>query len=426
MVNGLAVEPGLEAALLPPAAPGRGVELVGRPGFGELLALFLAPLPGAPGAKAGESSGHPGPEGLPGLPLVGAAGVGRASPPQMPAYPFQRMTPNRGMAEQVFDVQGGTRVEGHAPVLPPGAGDSSSATPSPRIMAEVPVLPAGAGEEGFTFRLAREAGAQALLRPAQGVAPAVGVSSPERGSGRRSDVPNPGLEDFVPRFLSEEGELMEGVTIPQQEESAVSVRPAPDTGGGSRAWSLLPSVGWAGEGGGGKEASGSPEREWIAERPRGSLTQTDEGTLVALFRDTGSLAAAPGEGISGAPAPGIHSVPTLLERVYQAIVREVEVFPGREQAALELGLEPPHLGPLGVRLLWTRGRVDLGIEARNPAVLEVLTSHLPLLQDLLLRAGVPLGEVRVLPGGQEGLRDKTRERRGDRVGGSDFRDGIRG
>jgi hypothetical protein len=185
-------------------------------------------------------------------------------------------------------------------------------------------------------------------------------------------------------------------------------------------------VRWAGEGPG-EVQSGRLEAGCAGEEPKWPLSsRTGDGVLAALFRDPGLLAAAPGEVIPGTPAPGAPFVPALLERVYLAVVREVEVLPGREQAALELGLEPPHLGPLGVRFLWTRGRVELGIEARHPAVFEILTSHLPLLQDLLLRAGVPLGEVRVSFGSRECSREKTEERRGERVGGSHFRDGIWG
>lgn len=354
--------------------PGPGGPVRAGGSFGELLALLLSPLPGswpAEAAPPGGASPEPG------------SGKGRSPGP--PA------------ASVRAPVSGGRE---------PAGGE-----------------PAEVGEREVGLRLggneaARRVTGEAVLTGSL-IRASGGTSGEAVPMDLREGAPSSGGQASGP-----------GVRLPERrEEGALLIPPSPLAGeeggvgqsGGNAAGRL--EVGWPWEG---PEESAAPGGAWAREdRAWFALPGGEEGYWAATLRNPGPAPAIFGGGMAEPPAFGAPSLPAVLERVYFAVVREAEVLPGRESAALELGLEPPHLGPLGVRLIWTQGRVDVGLEARNQAVFQILTAHLPVLQEALLQSGVPLGEVRICLDGGE-LRAEKAEKRGERVGGGHLRDGIRG
>jgi flagellar hook-length control protein FliK len=68
---------------------------------------------------------------------------------------------------------------------------------------------------------------------------------------------------------------------------------------------------------------------------------------------------------------------------------------GQGQHAAEFRIDPPHLGPVEVRLALSNDQASLVLLSPHASVREALQSTLPRLQELLGAAGINLGSVHV-------------------------------
>jgi flagellar hook-length control protein FliK len=68
---------------------------------------------------------------------------------------------------------------------------------------------------------------------------------------------------------------------------------------------------------------------------------------------------------------------------------------GRGQQAAEFRIDPPHLGPVEVRLALSNDQASLVLLSPHASVRDALQSTLPRLQELLGAAGINLGSVHV-------------------------------
>jgi flagellar hook-length control protein FliK len=68
---------------------------------------------------------------------------------------------------------------------------------------------------------------------------------------------------------------------------------------------------------------------------------------------------------------------------------------GRGQQAAEFRIDPPHLGPVEVRLSLSNDQASLVLVSPHASVRDALQATLPRLQDTLAAAGINLGSVQV-------------------------------
>jgi flagellar hook-length control protein FliK len=68
---------------------------------------------------------------------------------------------------------------------------------------------------------------------------------------------------------------------------------------------------------------------------------------------------------------------------------------GQNQQAAEFRIDPPHLGPVEVRLALSNDQANLVLLSPHASVRDALQSTLPRLQELLGAAGINLGSVHV-------------------------------
>lgn len=79
----------------------------------------------------------------------------------------------------------------------------------------------------------------------------------------------------------------------------------------------------------------------------------------------------------------------------QAVGQRVVWLVGQQQHTAELQLNPPHLGPLEVRLTLGSDQVNATFISHHPAVREAIEAALPKLRDMLADSGIMLGNVSV-------------------------------
>ncbi|MBZ0093322.1 MAG: flagellar hook-length control protein FliK [Sulfuricellaceae bacterium] len=79
----------------------------------------------------------------------------------------------------------------------------------------------------------------------------------------------------------------------------------------------------------------------------------------------------------------------------QAVGQRVVWLVGQQQHTAELQLNPPHLGPLEVRLTIGADQMSATFISQHPAVREAIEAALPRLRDMLADNGIMLGNVNV-------------------------------
>jgi flagellar hook-length control protein FliK len=115
-------------------------------------------------------------------------------------------------------------------------------------------------------------------------------------------------------------------------------------------------------------------------------------------------------------------VPMQDSRWGDAFSQRVMWITGQHVQAAEIRIEPPHLGPIEVRISITNDQANLLFTAPHAAARDAIQMSLPRLQEMLLDSGLTLGNVSVgahTPGDQQArYRDDAGERNSGANGAS--------
>jgi flagellar hook-length control protein FliK len=105
-----------------------------------------------------------------------------------------------------------------------------------------------------------------------------------------------------------------------------------------------------------------------------------------------------------------------------ALGHRVVMMVSNQQQEVELQLNPPHLGPLDVKLSLNQDQASLSFVAATAPVRDALEASLPRLQEMLAESGIQLAQTnvqaRTSDGGQQGGADSGKSRSGRSADGS--------
>ncbi len=98
----------------------------------------------------------------------------------------------------------------------------------------------------------------------------------------------------------------------------------------------------------------------------------------------------------------------------QALGEKVTWMIGRKLQAAEIRMNPPHLGPLEVKIQWHNDQTQIQFASHHAVVRDALEAALPRLRELMAQAGVDLGQVDVSAHSRGG--DRQQEQAGQAGG----------
>lgn len=98
------------------------------------------------------------------------------------------------------------------------------------------------------------------------------------------------------------------------------------------------------------------------------------------------------------PLPLNPSESALNRAVIYQIVREARVRFGRGETEMTLRLQPPHLGRLRLRLVWSGNELTAQMDAESQAVKQIIEANLPVLYQSLSEQGIRVDHVTVSVG----------------------------
>ena len=98
----------------------------------------------------------------------------------------------------------------------------------------------------------------------------------------------------------------------------------------------------------------------------------------------------------------------------QALGEKVTWMIGQKLQAAEIRMNPPHLGPLEVKIQWHNDQTQIQFASHHAVVRDALEAALPRLRELMTQAGVDLGQVDVSAHSQGG--DRQQEQAGQAGG----------
>lgn len=105
------------------------------------------------------------------------------------------------------------------------------------------------------------------------------------------------------------------------------------------------------------------------------------------------------EQVMDAPESRSPSAPTAIDQlVMNQIVREARVRFGRGETEMTLRLQPPHLGRLRMRLVWSGNELTARMDAESQSVKQLIETHLPALYQALSEQGIRVDHVTVSVG----------------------------
>lgn len=103
----------------------------------------------------------------------------------------------------------------------------------------------------------------------------------------------------------------------------------------------------------------------------------------------------------------VHIEPTVGQANWgEAVGQKLLLLVGQKQQNVEMQLNPPHLGPMEVKLDLSTDQANISFITAHPAVREALLQTVPKLEAMLADNGIMLGQVQVdlANGGQTGQR----------------------
>ena len=98
----------------------------------------------------------------------------------------------------------------------------------------------------------------------------------------------------------------------------------------------------------------------------------------------------------------------------QALGEKVTWMIGQKLQAAEIRMNPPHLGPLEVKIQWHNDQTQIQFTSHHAVVRDALETALPRLRELMSQAGIDLGQVDVSAYSQGG--DRQQEHAGQAGG----------
>jgi flagellar hook-length control protein FliK len=97
-----------------------------------------------------------------------------------------------------------------------------------------------------------------------------------------------------------------------------------------------------------------------------------------------------------------------------ALGHQVVMMVSNGQQDVELQLNPPHLGPLDIKLSLNQDQASLTFVAANAPVREALQASLPRLNEMLAESGIQLAQANVQARTQDGGDSQARDEGGRR------------
>jgi flagellar hook-length control protein FliK len=138
---------------------------------------------------------------------------------------------------------------------------------------------------------------------------------------------------------------------------------------------------------------------------RGSLSQQAGGQIAQVAPSQGST----GPAGSSAPAPTPVPVPFNQPGWEQVVGNRVMWMVGQQMQSAQLRMDPPHLGPLEVRISVADGQTTVNFTSAHATVRDALHAALPQLRDMFGDSGLNLANVNI---SQHSFAD-ARQRSGD-------------
>lgn len=99
-------------------------------------------------------------------------------------------------------------------------------------------------------------------------------------------------------------------------------------------------------------------------------------------------------------------VPVFAEGWDRAVAQKVVLMVSNQRQEVDMQLNPPHLGPIEVKLRMSEGEASLSFSSAHAPVREALLASMPKLSEMMAESGIHLGQADVHGGAREGRSER--------------------